>query len=283
MEMANKDAVGKDAVGKDAASGSKAKVVAAGGDVIDKKELGHRLRKARLEAGYPTAEEFVKALKDKTGVSVSKQTVYNIESGKQEPKLSVYLAMQRLTHPGKELTVDDELRAALPATWKISLDMYLQEEARLADSGELRKSVGSQADLSQALREIYAPLAKQISESLMPAINEYVARQVRQVVDPEQMKALADALPVSKPVGDTVSEIGAIIRHSGIPDAGPQDTQDPDTDPVADPGEPGPDDGRQGGEGTEVEQPGAKRPSRTDGTQHDDGDGAQRTQKDDKE
>ncbi|MBQ9069033.1 MAG: hypothetical protein IJ131_08240 [Eggerthellaceae bacterium] len=60
---------------------------------LDKGLFGHFVRTARTEAGYEKAEDFAKAISDKTGYAVSKQTIYSIESGKQEPKISLYLAM----------------------------------------------------------------------------------------------------------------------------------------------------------------------------------------------
>ena len=70
-------------------------------DWLDLKKLGFFLRRARQEAGYEKAEDFAAAVTNRTGYEVTKQIIYNIESGKQEPKLTLFLAMMRVLHPGR--------------------------------------------------------------------------------------------------------------------------------------------------------------------------------------
>lgn len=91
-------------------------------NIIDIQMLGYRIRQARTEAGYATAEDFANAITERTGVPVSKQTIYNIESGKQEPRLTLYLAMLRLLRPDEQLPIDDMLRSTLPSRWRIPLN-----------------------------------------------------------------------------------------------------------------------------------------------------------------
>ena len=46
-----------------------------------------------MDAGYVNAVDFVAAIKKRTGYSLSKETLYNIESGRTEVKLSAYVAI----------------------------------------------------------------------------------------------------------------------------------------------------------------------------------------------
>ena len=83
--------------------------------VLDKGKLGVMMRYMRTSAGYATAEDFAKAITDEVGYEISKETVYKYESGKQEPKLSAFIAAELLCHGRVEdkmlsecLLVDDK-------------------------------------------------------------------------------------------------------------------------------------------------------------------------------
>ncbi|MFR0558358.1 hypothetical protein PSRA_0103 [Pseudoscardovia radai] len=117
-----------------------------GKNIIDIQTLGYRIRQARTEAGYATAEDFANAITEQTGVPVSKQTIYNIESGKQEPRLTLYLAMLRLLHPDEQLPIDEMLRSTLPPRWRIPLNAAQAIEAlQDADASETADEAANDA------------------------------------------------------------------------------------------------------------------------------------------
>ena len=60
---------------------------------INLKRLGSNLNSMRKEFGYKNTEEFSRALAEKAGFFVSKDTVYRIESGRQEPGVSYICAV----------------------------------------------------------------------------------------------------------------------------------------------------------------------------------------------
>ncbi|MDD6373098.1 MAG: hypothetical protein PUF97_01175 [Bifidobacteriaceae bacterium] len=118
-----------------------------GKNIIDIQTLGYRIRQARAEAGYATAEDFANAITEQTGVPVSKQTIYNIESGKQEPRLTLYLAILRLLHPDEQLPIDEMLRSTLPPRWRIPLNAAQAIEAlQDADASEAEDGADGAAD-----------------------------------------------------------------------------------------------------------------------------------------
>lgn len=93
-------------------------------EILDKELLGFKLRQARVKAGYEKAEDFANALEQRVGYSVSRQTIYNIESGKQEPKLSLYLAMRRLLFPDERAASQDEMiNDCLTPRWRMPLSV----------------------------------------------------------------------------------------------------------------------------------------------------------------
>lgn len=88
---------------------------------IDAGVLGALIRHERQEQGYSTAEDFAMAIKVMTGYSVSKDTLYNIESGKQEPKLSLFLAIEHLLFPKQDMSLSGNFSVALPKQWQSPL------------------------------------------------------------------------------------------------------------------------------------------------------------------
>ena len=54
---------------------------------------GTLIRKARRDAGCPKAEDFGKILKKNTGVYISKNVVYKIETGRQIPDAEQFMAL----------------------------------------------------------------------------------------------------------------------------------------------------------------------------------------------
>lgn len=84
--------------------------------VLDKGKLGAMMRYMRTTAGYATAEDFARAMTDLAGYEISKETIYKYESGKQEPKLSAFVAAELLCRGNVEdrmlkecLVVNEEL------------------------------------------------------------------------------------------------------------------------------------------------------------------------------
>lgn len=88
---------------------------------IDLGLLGALIRHARVEVGFKTAEDFAAAITEAGGYPVSKETIYKIEGGKQEPKLGLYLAMRRVLHPYEEPLYDKLMGPAIGTDWKYCL------------------------------------------------------------------------------------------------------------------------------------------------------------------
>lgn len=88
---------------------------------IDLGLLGALIRHARSEAGFKTAEVFADAITAVVGYPVSKETIYKIESGKQEPKLSLYLAIKRALYPYTNPKFDKILEVSVCDDWRYPL------------------------------------------------------------------------------------------------------------------------------------------------------------------
>lgn len=78
------------------------------GQTFDSELFGLLMRKARRDAGYSTVEAFIEAVRERAGLSISKDTWYKIESGKSKPTLEHILAVN-ITLYG---------RANAPQFWK---------------------------------------------------------------------------------------------------------------------------------------------------------------------
>lgn len=64
---------------------------------IDQRRLGMFFLQLRKQFGYRNTEEFAAALAEKAGYNVSKDTVYRIESGRQEASVSYMCAVGMAT------------------------------------------------------------------------------------------------------------------------------------------------------------------------------------------
>lgn len=64
---------------------------------IDPKRLGMFFGQLRKQFGYKNTEEFASALAEKAGYHVSKDTVYRVESGRQEASVSYMCAVGMAT------------------------------------------------------------------------------------------------------------------------------------------------------------------------------------------
>lgn len=91
---------------------------------IDEEELepsidlflyGALIKKKRLDLGYRKAEDFVDAMKIKTGYEVSKDILYRMEAGKREPTINFLIAFNMMC--GKPLLDSSILEMCLPREW----------------------------------------------------------------------------------------------------------------------------------------------------------------------
>ena len=55
--------------------------------------LGDTIHGQRVKAGYKTVAKFSEAIEAHTGIAIPKDTLQRIESGRQEPKTSQYIAI----------------------------------------------------------------------------------------------------------------------------------------------------------------------------------------------
>lgn len=90
-------------------------------EVIDWSLFGAVIRHMRVETGFKTAEEFAEAITKSTNYPVSKETIYKIEGGRQEPKLGLYLAIKRTLTPYAEPEYDKALEVSVCNDWKLPL------------------------------------------------------------------------------------------------------------------------------------------------------------------
>ena len=97
-------------------------------DVIDMAVLGALMRRRREQIGIRRGADFINILKKYTGADISLQTLYGIEQGKVEPRLSVFLAMMRVLFHDQPQRYDKFLQMSLPGGWDESLDLHLMKE-----------------------------------------------------------------------------------------------------------------------------------------------------------
>lgn len=96
-------------------------------EVIDWSLFGAVLRHMRIEAGFKTAEEFAEVITKSTNYPVSKETIYKIEGGRQEPKLGLYLAIKRALSPYIEPEYDKALKISVCNDWQYPLSDVLSD------------------------------------------------------------------------------------------------------------------------------------------------------------
>ena len=82
---------------------------------LDLAMLGARIRIARIDIGYRKASDFVERMKEKTDYVLSQDALYRIETGKQEPSLSLYCAINLTL--GRPMLDDDLLRGSITYHW----------------------------------------------------------------------------------------------------------------------------------------------------------------------
>ena len=167
-------------------------------DSFDKELFGSRLRRARIKAGYETAEEFAQALSSELGYAVSRQTLYNIESGKQEPKVGLYFAMVRLLEPDQPLRDESLAAAALPHDWKLSIN-------QVRDLTSSVKSVQLPEEVVQRSSELVKTISETLNESLAKNLQPVFETIVSELDFPAITKAL-DAQVSKIPLKPFVSE-----------------------------------------------------------------------------
>ena len=110
---------------------------------ISKTAFGEHLRALRKQAGFRNTESFAEAMTEIAGYHVSKETVYRIESGKQEASISFVCAASIALH-GKILSfpIDRLLRASACEEWQL-----IEEETE-------RKAAEAHRKAEAAIREM---------------------------------------------------------------------------------------------------------------------------------
>lgn len=93
--------------------------------VIDSVLMGALIRRRRQQLGINRAEDFVALMKKYTGCDISLQTMYNIEQGRSELKLSVYLAITRVLFYDTAHIYDKFVKLTLPEGWDEALGIDL--------------------------------------------------------------------------------------------------------------------------------------------------------------
>lgn len=174
--------------------------------VLDKGLFGHFIRSARTEAGYEKAEDFAQAISEKTGYPVSKQTIYSIESGKQEPKISLYLAMMRVLRPNESPKVDRVVLDSIPPRWR--LPMAVEEDIVAASDNDENIDTMTQtySDMYEGLADSVAAVQQRLSETLTESMQPSI-------------QLMSDSLRASMgQMAELASSTSAIIEASGIKD-----------------------------------------------------------------
>jgi DNA-binding XRE family transcriptional regulator len=128
--------------------------------ILDTELLGFYIRRERIAAGYEKAEDFAEAITQQTGLAMSRQTMYNIESGKQEPRLSQYLAIMRVLRPDKLLAVDDILQDTLTPRWHIPLNCEKEINSKAANTSDSHASREAFTHAFDSLLRLYGTKAE---------------------------------------------------------------------------------------------------------------------------
>lgn len=89
---------------------------------IDTELYGMLIRRSRLNLGYRKAEDFVEAMKKRTGFELSKDSLYRIESGKNAPNINFMIALNIMT--GKPLTDTSLVNMCIPKEWADKVDEW---------------------------------------------------------------------------------------------------------------------------------------------------------------
>ncbi len=82
---------------------------------IDTELYGMLIRRSRLNLGFRKGEDFVEALKEVTGLEMSKDSLYRIESGKNAPNINFMIALNIMM--GKQLTDTSLIKMCIPKEW----------------------------------------------------------------------------------------------------------------------------------------------------------------------
>ena len=70
-----------------------------GGMLFDWRLWGALLRNGRRRLGYKKAVDFAKAVRDRTGLDISQETIYKIEQGKRVPSAMQLMAVLLMFDP----------------------------------------------------------------------------------------------------------------------------------------------------------------------------------------
>lgn len=99
----------------------------------DQQLFGTLLRHYRTKAGYKRPEDFAEAITKVMGYEVSKETIYRIEKGTSEPKMSLYFAIDIVLFGGQD--ADPIRKICDPGRWAVLIDDW--ENSARDDRGYL--------------------------------------------------------------------------------------------------------------------------------------------------
>lgn len=177
-------------------------------DIFDKELLGFKLRQARIKAGYEKAEDFASALEQRVGYSVSRQTIYNIESGKQEPRLSLYLAMRRLLYPDEIPATDAMLNDCLPPRWRMPLSVM--EEMQQG----MNAQIDAEDSVLDSLAASYSDTVNALATTTIAALAN--STDLSHALESVQKTLATLTAPASKLISQSVSQSFGTVLQSGL-------------------------------------------------------------------
>lgn len=143
-------------------------------------KFGAYLRKERTEKGYKSARAFSKAIEERTGVYIDKDTILLIERGERLPDAEKYLALlATLTPAANPMMLDDFVMRSFDA-----IDGRFALEACELDIKELEISVEKYSDMlmhstacEPALFSSLLPVLK--GESKLPSIYKTQIKEIK--------------------------------------------------------------------------------------------------------
>ena len=114
-------------------------------EVFDFALFGILIRKERKDQGISSVDEFVKSIEEKTGLSVPKEALTRIESGKQEPRLSQVIAISLTLYNRLPLgfhTSPDPITLACCKKWQ-----EMEEEGETSEWLATRDRLEAESDI----------------------------------------------------------------------------------------------------------------------------------------
>ena len=159
-------------------------------EVLDAGLLGYYIRAARIESGYDKAEDFAEAISKRTGYKVSKQTIYNIESGNQEPKLSLYLAIMRVLRADEAPVIDQIVLKSLPPAWRLSLAVEESIRSQVKDEKSFEALAGACSGVTAMVYEAFGASQELLADTFLQDM-----QNTSQPINDALEKSLRNATP----------------------------------------------------------------------------------------